>query len=499
MLGGRVTLNAYTAPAGDGVRGGGGGGLKVAGDAMAGGHALPAASSGSGGDRSTVPAAPVTAAPIALRAGDRPRPAVATPPSIPPLPKAPSSSTAGADPPEVDMAIFVQVSEANLALFPRLLARIHHPRNTYAIHFDASIPDVALSPVLADLAASTAYAANVVVMERAPLTYRGVSLVLNTLDAMEVALQSDTPWTYWLNLSGSDYPLVPITTQRRLLADPLVARKPRTFFTTTVTPATATITHNRLGYLYLDPVLADFGDSSPAALNATARRSAAAGVTATGAAAPAAAAGLTPVLTGDGTGATASSPLYASTAGQLGTAEAWMILHRGFVAYAARGAAARRALLAFAYAADAAEHYFISLVRASSVWRDSVLSNCLRDVRWTFKGRVGRQHPLTVDEVERTTAADPTSSSGGAHASSTTTPAPGGGIYPFEPVLRESPKWYARKFQSPNSPLMDALDTAGKGAAATATATEYVRWLVRLSDGELTLGPGDCDGSGNCV
>lgn len=504
-LGGRVTLNAYSAPAGDGGAaagesggGGRGGGVMVAGDTIASGHALPAASSSGFGYSSTVPAAPAASAPIALRAGDRPRPAEAIPPSVPPLPEAPPSSTAGADVPEVDMAIFVQVSEANLPLFPRLLARIHHPRNTYAVHFDGSIPDATLSPVLADLAASTAYAANVVVMERAHLTYRGVSLVLNTLDAMEVALQSATPWTYWINLSGSDYPLVPITTQRRLLADPLVARKPRTFFTTTVTPSTATITHDRLGYLFLDPVLADFGDSSPAALNATARRSAAVGDTTTGAAAPAAATNLTPVLTDDGTGATARSPLYASTSGQMGTAEAWMILHRGFVAYAARGAAARRTLLAFTYAADAAEHYFISLVRASSVWRDSVLSNCLRDVRWTYKGRVGHQHPLTVDEVERTTAADPASSIGGA-TTTTTTAAPGGGIYPFEPALRESPKWYARKFQTPDSPLMNALDSVGRGAAATATATEYLRWLVQLADGELTLSSGDCDGSGNCV
>lgn len=338
---------------------------------------------------------------MALRAGDRPNLSGATPPSVHPPPGVPPTG-ASVDPPEADMAIFVQVSEANLPLFPRLLSRIHHPRNTYAVHFDASIPDAALSPVLATLAATPAYAANVVVMERAPLTYRGVSLVLNTLDAMEVALSSATPWTYWLNLSGSDYPLLPITTQRRLLADPLVARKPRTFFTTTLTPATATIQHDRLGYLFLDPALADFGDASPAALNATARRSATArGAAAATATAPAAAAaaGLTPILADAATGAAASSPLYASTAGALGTAEAWMILHRGFVAYAARGAAARRSLMAFAYAADAAEHYFVSLVRASTAWRPSVVSNCLRDVRWTYKGRVGHHHRRKVRAV----------------------------------------------------------------------------------------------------
>ncbi|OSX78023.1 hypothetical protein BU14_0125s0011 [Porphyra umbilicalis] len=287
------------------------------------------------------------------------------------------------------MAIFIQVSGANLPLFPRLLARVHHPRNTYAVHFDAAIPDAALTPVLADLAASDAYAANVVVMERTPLTYRGVSLVTNTLDAMEVALSAPTPWTYWLNLSGSDYPLLPMTTQRRLLAEPLVARKPRTFFTVATGADAERIVADRLGTLFVDPALADLGDARRPAVNATA--AAAGGWGASAVATAAAARALTPVT--DAALAHVAAPLFPAVAPSIHKAEAWMTLHRGFVAYAARGATARRSLLAFAYAADAAEHYFVSLAAGSASWRHSVLSNCLRDVQW----RAGEQHPLTVD------------------------------------------------------------------------------------------------------
>ncbi|OSX69949.1 hypothetical protein BU14_0985s0001 [Porphyra umbilicalis] len=327
------------------------------------------AGDGLGGGRGPPPAA---AADAAVAAASTPAP--------PPHP-AEVTGAAAAAPPEADMAIFVQVSAASLPLFPRLMARLHHPRNSYAVHFDLAIPDDALAPTLSLLADTPAYAANVVVMERAALTYRGVSLVLNTLDAMEVALASPRPWSYWLNLSGSDYPLLPITTQRRLLAEPAVASRRRLFLCTADEPRSHIITRDRVSVLHVDPALAAVGDADTAAADAAGLGDA-----------------LFPV-TNERRGYVAM-PLYPAIAGGLVKHEAWAVLHRDFVAYAARGAASRRSLLAFAYAADAMEHYWGSLAAGTAAWRGAVVPHCLRQVHWKFRGRRGRQHPLTVDEVE---------------------------------------------------------------------------------------------------
>ncbi|OSX81499.1 hypothetical protein BU14_0014s0049 [Porphyra umbilicalis] len=413
-------------------------------------------------------------------------------------------------PAEADMAIFLQVSAKSLPLFPRLLARIHHPRNTYAVHFDAAIPDADLAPVLAAVAATPAYGANVVIMQRSRVTYRGISLVLNTLDAMEVALRSPVPWTYWLNLSGADYPLLPIAVQRRLLGGAALTASPRTFFSIVPAAAAARNAEARLGHLHVDPAVAFLGDTPPPSLNAT----------------PGArGGGLAPVRATDG--GWVGAPLYPAVKASTRQAEAWMVLHRGFVDYAARSPAARRTLLVFAYATTASKHFFISLAAASVAWRPSIVTNCLRDVRWKFRGRTGGQHPLTVDAVERAPAPDGDARGGdaadddgaaadddaraggrngsegvrGARLPAALRLAAGAGVaYPFEAALVGSPKWYARKFGTPNSPLMDRLDAAAGRPEAVAAAERYLAWLLAGGDGSAVRPRGSCDGAtGDCV
>eukprot|EP00168_Porphyra_purpurea_P010644 TRINITY_DN2650_c0_g1_i13.p1 TRINITY_DN2650_c0_g1~~TRINITY_DN2650_c0_g1_i13.p1 ORF type:complete len:363 (-),score=80.23 TRINITY_DN2650_c0_g1_i13:626-1714(-) len=165
------------------------------------------------------------------------------------------------NPPEADLAYFVQVSASNVALLPRLMAAIYHPDNAYAVHFDVKIGAAVVADTVDKVgSALAAFAAegapsgrrqrdgtkaqrtqvalpeNVLFMDRTPVTYRGITTVLNTLEGMSTLLNytrpvadgssrtaadaERPPWTYFINLSASDYPLLSTTATRRLLGRP---------------------------------------------------------------------------------------------------------------------------------------------------------------------------------------------------------------------------------------------------------------------------------------
>jgi len=116
----------------------------------------------------------------------------------------------------VDIAYFVQVSSENVDLLPRLLARIHHPRNVYTVHIDLKVDNSTVEGIIERIRGSSQYS-NVHFLEREPVTYRGISMVTNTLSAMTFLLRMNKKWQYFINLSAADYPTVPAEEQRRLL------------------------------------------------------------------------------------------------------------------------------------------------------------------------------------------------------------------------------------------------------------------------------------------
>lgn len=93
----------------------------------------------------------------------------------------------------------------------RTLKALYHPRNQYAVHLDleASAEErleladfVRKEPLFAKLA-------NVRMIVRANLvTYRGPTMVTNTLHAAAILLKEGGDWDWFINLSASDYPLV---------------------------------------------------------------------------------------------------------------------------------------------------------------------------------------------------------------------------------------------------------------------------------------------------
>jgi hypothetical protein len=107
----------------------------------------------------------------------------------------------------VTVAFHVQISEDNAAKVPRLLRAIYHPMNIYALHVDKKCT-TAECVSLYTLVWSR-YNTNVKFMPETSVTYMGITMVLNTLDAIDYLLEWDQHWTFFINLSGSDYPLLP--------------------------------------------------------------------------------------------------------------------------------------------------------------------------------------------------------------------------------------------------------------------------------------------------
>ncbi len=117
-------------------------------------------------------------------------------------------------------AFFLQVSNSSLKHLPRLLRRIWHPENLYAVHFDVLIEPSSAKHALLEANLSSAVGAvptNILMMPREVVNYRGVSMLLNIMSAMQFLLDADPSWRYFINLSASDYPLISPDLLRELL------------------------------------------------------------------------------------------------------------------------------------------------------------------------------------------------------------------------------------------------------------------------------------------
>ncbi|KAG0447579.1 hypothetical protein HPP92_028253 [Vanilla planifolia] len=93
----------------------------------------------------------------------------------------------------------------------RLLLAIYHPRNIYILHLDRSSPPADKVELAARLANHSLFATvgNVHIITKAnTITYRGPTMVANTLHACAILLKKSKDWDWFINLSASDYPLV---------------------------------------------------------------------------------------------------------------------------------------------------------------------------------------------------------------------------------------------------------------------------------------------------
>ncbi|CAD6233461.1 unnamed protein product [Miscanthus lutarioriparius] len=109
------------------------------------------------------------------------------------------------------LAYLISGSKGDLDRLWRALHALYHPRNQYVVHLDREAPVAERLELAARVANSTVFrrAGNIHVIRRANMvTYRGPTMVANTLHACAVLLRRGGAWDWFINLSASDYPLM---------------------------------------------------------------------------------------------------------------------------------------------------------------------------------------------------------------------------------------------------------------------------------------------------
>uniref|UniRef100_A0A1D1ZHJ4 Xylosyltransferase oxt n=1 Tax=Anthurium amnicola TaxID=1678845 RepID=A0A1D1ZHJ4_9ARAE len=127
--------------------------------------------------------------------------------SVPP----PSPSPPTADDTVPRLAYLVSGSKGDLERLWRALRALYHPRNQYVVHLDLEAPAAERMELASRVDKDPMFAkvGNVHMIAKANMvTYRGPTMVANTLHACAILLRRSKSWDWFINLSASDYPLV---------------------------------------------------------------------------------------------------------------------------------------------------------------------------------------------------------------------------------------------------------------------------------------------------
>lgn len=114
-------------------------------------------------------------------------------------------------PPPPRFAYLISGSTGDGDMLKRTLQALYHPCNSYVVHLDLeSSPEerLDLQNYVKSQPLFTKFG-NVRMITKANLvTYRGPTMVANTLHAAAILLREGGDWDWFINLSASDYPLV---------------------------------------------------------------------------------------------------------------------------------------------------------------------------------------------------------------------------------------------------------------------------------------------------
>ncbi|KAG4906527.1 hypothetical protein JHK86_055011 [Glycine max] len=114
-------------------------------------------------------------------------------------------------PPPPSLAYLVSGSKGDSAAVTRVLLALYHPNNRYVVHLDLESSPEERSDLVRFVEGHALFKrfGNVRVIKKANLvTYRGPTMVANTLHAAAILLRELGDWDWFINLSASDYPLV---------------------------------------------------------------------------------------------------------------------------------------------------------------------------------------------------------------------------------------------------------------------------------------------------
>ncbi|PKA46839.1 hypothetical protein AXF42_Ash015733 [Apostasia shenzhenica] len=109
------------------------------------------------------------------------------------------------------LAYLVSGSKGDLDRLWRTLQALYHPRNLYVVHLDLESPRAEREELAGRVSNHSLFSQvrNVHVIAKANMvTYRGPTMVANTLHACAILLRKSRDWDWFINLSASDYPLV---------------------------------------------------------------------------------------------------------------------------------------------------------------------------------------------------------------------------------------------------------------------------------------------------
>lgn len=321
---------------------------------------------------------------------------------------------------ELTLSFFLQISESTMGHLPRLLRKLWEPVNVYAIHIDRKVSPELVRKLKESLyAENPRYIANVHFMPPELITYRGVSMLLNTLNAIEFLLEKGLSWDYFINISGSDYPLISVHMQRQLLKSTgdrslnYIAFAPQDKWEPNL--------GGRYQHFYVDKALS-FTPGTATEMIKTHHAN--------------------PI-------ARAGDFVYTNS-------EAWMILSRDFCAYSTRGTAARKLLVTFSFSIESSEHYFSTLAY-NSHYNATIVPSSLRSIQWFHKGKSAGQHPFYVDTTYEKTPPH---------------------NFTFLKTAMGSPQFYIRKFKFADSKLMDVIDNNMNTPGKIKSAKQHFKWTV---------------------
>lgn len=329
---------------------------------------------------------------------------------------------------EANIAFFIQISDATVAHLPRLLNRIYHANHTFLIHFDKKVDPMLTQRVQNNLfKRNAAYRDNVHFMRPELITYRGISMLLNTINAMRHLLKVDSKWHYFINISGADYPLVSQRTMRSMLGKHI--KNPLNFVTFAPKSKWKENLGFRVDHIYVDEALSFQTEGGTVqqlpALNPIARK---------------------------------MKLTYVN-------AEAWMINSREFCKFVVTSGFARKLLVAFAYSVESSEHYFATLLWNHDYFNRTTVAHSMRHVVWDFEGRRAGQHPFYVDERD------------------------GNNNFVLRKAVESAPTFFIRKFKSADSPLMDVVDERWANEGHLRNVREKMEWHVGQSLREHAVKP----------
>ncbi|CAK9188186.1 unnamed protein product [Ilex paraguariensis] len=123
-----------------------------------------------------------------------------------------NSDTVNALPSLPRFAYLISGTKGDGGRVKRLLQAVYHPRNYYVLHLDVEAEDSERLELAKYVKSETVMRElrNVMVIGKANLvTYKGPTMIACTLHAIAVLLKQAKQWDWFINLSASDYPLMP--------------------------------------------------------------------------------------------------------------------------------------------------------------------------------------------------------------------------------------------------------------------------------------------------